>query len=399
MFEFDMIQCGLIVLFLMVAGEVISHRLKAVVPSILASAVLFLLLVWSGILPSSVIRDSGLIHLTSVAMMFVILGMGISTNIQDLLANWKVVALAALCYICQTGLVILIISLIFDKNTAIGGLPGGAAVALIVQERARALGHDQIVVLSVLLLAVQGLVACPLVSWMLRKEVTRELDLLTDIGTNKSAHMEINCAPSKESQQKTHSEIESSHHHKKRNQSPNWSLLRFYIGAWIGTRLELYTGISRYVFCLILGILLTKIGFYQKDEMDSSKSHGFLTLMMMTMIFNGFSEATPDMVLSLLAPLCCILLVDVIVIFFVSQLVGHFFGFSKAMRFAIGLNVMVGFPLNLMLAQDIIEFLVESEEDKTILNNRIGTKMVIAGFTSVTFLSTVGAGLLVGFMK
>jgi len=186
MFEFDLIQCGLLVLFLMVLGEVISHKLKAVVPSILASAVLYLILVWSHILPASVIQDSGLIHLTSIAMMFVILGMGISTNLLELLTNWRVVALAALCYICQTGLVILIISYIFDLNTAIGGLPGGAAVALIVQERAKALGHEQIVVLSVLLLAVQGLVACPLVSWMLRKEVTREIGLLTDIGTNES---------------------------------------------------------------------------------------------------------------------------------------------------------------------------------------------------------------------
>ena len=42
MFEFDMIQCGLIVLCLMVAGEVISHRLQAIVPAILASALLYL---------------------------------------------------------------------------------------------------------------------------------------------------------------------------------------------------------------------------------------------------------------------------------------------------------------------------------------------------------------------
>jgi len=400
MFEFDLIQCGLLVLFLMVLGEVISHKLKAVVPSILASAVLYLILVWSHILPASVIQDSGLIHLTSIAMMFVILGMGISTNLLELLTNWRVVALAALCYICQTGLVILIISYIFDLNTAIGGLPGGAAVALIVQERAKALGHEQIVVLSVLLLAVQGLVACPLVSWMLRKEVSKELKfgLIKDMGTKESAHMEMMGKDSVSNKQSEKS-ISSPSENAKRNQSPYWSLLRFYIGAWIAARLELYTGISRYVFCLILGILLTRIGFFRKDEMDKSKSNGFLTLMMMTMVFNGFSGATPDMFLSLLAPLCCILFVDVVTIFLVSRLIGHFFGFSNPMRFAIGLNVMVGFPLNLMLAQDIIEFLADTEEEKAILNTKIGTKMVIAGFTSVTFLSTVGAGLLAEFMK
>ena len=69
------------------------------------------------------------------------------------------------------------------------------------------------------------------------------------------------------------------------------------------------------------------------------------------------------------------------------------------MRFAICLNVMVGFPLNLMLAQDIIDFLADTDEQKELLNRQVGTKMVIAGFTSVTFLSTVGAGLLVNLMK
>ena len=90
---------------------------------------------------------------------------------------------------------------------------------------------------------------------------------------------------------------------------------------------------------------------------------------------------------------------DVAAIFLVSKVIGHFFGFSPAMRFAIGLNVMVGFPLNLMLAQDIIDFLANTDEEKAFLNGQIATKMVIAGFTSVTFLSTVGAGLLAGLMK
>ena len=119
----------------------------------------------------------------------------------------------------------------------------------------------------------------------------------------------------------------------------------------------------------------------------------------MTMVLNGFSSSTPDMFLSLLGPLCCILFVDVLVIFIISQIIGKFFNFSKPLRFAICLNVMVGFPLNLMLAQDIIEFLAQTEEEKAILNRQIGTKMVIAGFTSVTFLSTVGAGLLVNLMR
>ena len=171
MFEFDLIQCGLAVLFLMTAGEILSHKLKAAVPAILISAVLFISLIWTGIFPSTVIEDSGLTKLTPVAIMFTLICMGASTNPKEFLNNWRVVVLAAISYILQTVILIFVISLIFDRNTALGSLPGGAAVALIIQERARELNYDHIAALSVLIMSVQGLVTCPIVSWMLRKEI------------------------------------------------------------------------------------------------------------------------------------------------------------------------------------------------------------------------------------
>lgn len=384
MFEFDIIQCGLFVLILMVAGEGISKKMKAVIPSILASSLLFLILMWTHVLPSTLIDDSGLISLASIAMMFVITGMGISTNPKELIDNWRVVALAALTYIGQTLILLIVISLVFDRNTALGALPGGAAVALIVQEHARELGYENIVVFSVLLVSIQGLAACPLVSWMLRKEVVHYQKIKEKTNTSKTDTYIKDIAVKGETDGAA---------------SPYWSILRFYVVAWIASRLEICTGISKYVFCLILGILLTKLGFFRKNEMDRSKSHGFLSLMMMTSVINGFSRSTPDMFLELMKPLVCVLLVDVVSIFVLSRFIGKFLKFSKQMSFAIGLNVMVGFPLNLMLAQDIINFLATSPEENEILNQQIASKMVIAGFTSVTFLSTIGAGVLVGLMK
>lgn len=381
MFTFDIIQCGLFVLALMVAGELVSQRLKAIVPAILASALLYLLLLWTDVLPNTLIKDSGLTHLTTIAMMFVIIGMGASTKPKELMTNWRVVALAAISYVGQTILMIVAIAFFFDRNIAIGGLPGGAAVALIVQERALTLGYNHIVLLSVLILSVQGLIACPLVSLMLRKEVKQIQQL----------------KPTFHHQDE---EIVNEHFEKNmRKESSYWSLLRFFLVAWLASRIEMITGISKYVFCLVLGVILAKLKFLRRDEMDRTQSRGFITLMMMTMVLDGFSKATPDMFIELLIPLLSIFAIEVISIFLISLVVGKLFGFSRYMSFAICLNVMIGFPLNLMLAQEIIEFLSTDQNEKEMLNQQIATKMVIAGFTSVTFLSTITAGLLVGLMK
>lgn len=411
MFTFDLIQCGLLVLCLMVAGEAVSHKLKAIIPSILASAVLFVVLLWSGILPENLIEESGLMHLTSIAMMFTIIGMGASLNLRELLDNWRVVALAAISYFGQVLVLFLITSTLFGRNTAIGALPGGAAVALIIQERASALGLDQIVVLSVLLVAVQGLVACPIVSWMLRREVMQ----MQERGILAPCKPDVGCSVDNEQSQGRRSHAPHSHAHvphphaphlhiphlptsdSRAHQSPYWSLLRFYAAAWASSRLELYTGISRYVYCLLLGVLFTQIGFLSSDEMQKSKSQGLLSLMMMITVLNGFSGLTPQMFADLLAPLVCILLTDIISIFVMSFFFGRLLKFSRQMSFALCLNVMIGFPLNLMLAQDIIEFLTRDEEEKKILNQQIASKMVIGGFTSMTFLSTIGAGLMVNY--
>lgn len=403
MFTFDLIQCGLLVLGLMVAGEVISHKMKAVIPSILASAVLFVALLWSGILPKDLVETSGLMHLTTIAMMFTIIGMGASLNLQELLANWRVVVLAASSYLGQILILLLVISALFGRNIAIGSLPGGAAVALIIQEQARALGLDQIVVLSVLLVSIQGLIACPIVSWMLRMEVLRiqksgiQPAIYTDSCSRTSGKTDSSASAADDPVSSAVSEKAAKQKSRSSHQSPYWSLLRFYVVAWAASRLDLYTGISRYVFCLLLGVLFVRIGFLSRNEMERSKSQGILSLMMMINVLNGFSALTPEMFGDLLLPVVCILLTDIISIFILSMLFGKLLHFSRPMGFALSLNVMIGFPLNLMLAQDIVDFLAKNESEKALLNQQIASRMVIGGFTSMTFLSTIGAGLLVNY--
>lgn len=69
----------------MTAGEILSHKLKAAVPAILISAVLFIALVWTDLVPDTIIEDSGLTVLTPIAIMFTVIGMGASTNPKELL--------------------------------------------------------------------------------------------------------------------------------------------------------------------------------------------------------------------------------------------------------------------------------------------------------------------------
>lgn len=382
MFEFDMIQCGMIVLFLMILGEVVSRWMKAAIPAILVSALLYLGAVWGGLVPNTLVKTSGITHLTSIAMMIVIVNMGASINLKELMANWKVVSLAAISYFLQIATMIFVLSLLFDRNMAIASLPGGASVALMVQEKARTLGYDHVALLSAMLLSIKGMVSCPVASMVVRREVNRrKREGICAEGSNglEKDLVDSGCAL--------------------RTESSNMALFRFFLVIWIASRLEIMTGLSKYVYCLVLGVLLTRLGFLYVNIMDQSKSHGMLMLMMTTMVLEGFSTATPEMFKQMLLPVACVLLVELLSIALNSQLFGRFFGFSREMSFVICQNIMVGFPLNLMLAQDIIEMLVKDPSEKEVLQREIATRMVIAGFTSVTFLSTITMGMLVSWIR
>lgn len=74
-------------------------------------------------------------------------------------------------------------------------------------------------------------------------------------------------------------------------------------------------------------------------------------------------------------------------------------GFSPYMGIALGMNIMIGFPLNMLISQDVIYRLVVDERKRSLLMSEIGNRMVICGMISVTFLSTTAASFLVALMK
>ena len=381
MFEFDIIQSGLVIAALFVLGEIISRKLKAVIPAVLVSGILFMLLLWGGIVPVDTVERSKLGVLMPVGMMFIILSMGSNTSLKEMAANWRVVLLAALSYIFELCMILLVMSLLFDRNMAVSAFPGSSAATLIIQERARALGYNDCVILSVLLLFLNGMVACPIVGVLIKKEARR----IMASGIPELRDNRLGAAPVKESG--------------KAGGSSYVSFLKFYAGAWICQRLSGIINISPYVLCLVLGVVFSELGFFRKDEFKRTEAGGFLFFIMMAMILNSFGASSPAMLLQVLLPIVIVLCTAVVSLSLASLLLGRLLGFSPWMSVALGFNIMVGFPVNLMLSQDMINFLTDDERERSYLMEQIGNRMVLAGFTSTTFLSNTLGPIIATLMR
>lgn len=379
MFEFDSIQSILILSGLMFAGELLSKKLKGMLPAVLVSALALMLLVWSGIIPEDIVENTGFTKMTSFVFMIVIVDMGASTNFRELWANRSVVLLAAVTLTLQIGALLLVIGSTFGLNTAIAGLPGGTSVTMIVQERARQLGYDRLVTLAVVLMSTQSLIGAPAVAFLVRREVNRL--------RNNTEELKGAVLPAE-----TQGEESA-------RGSAYGAFFKLTVGAWIASRLEYYTGFSRYAYCLIVGVLLAELGFLGRNELDKTNSRGLIFFMMMTVILSGFCSADPERIRSILLPVACILLCDVAAIWIFAPLLSKALGFSKSMGTAIGMQIMIGFPLNMMISQDIVSLAAKDEQEQKALMAKVGTRLVIAGFTSLTTLSVIFASLLVPLMK
>ena len=375
-FSFDMVQSGLVIAALFAAGEWVSKRMKAAIPGFLAAGVLFVALLWGGLLPGDLVSRSGLNSLVSIAIMFVILNMGSTTNFRELAASWRVVVLSALSYAFELGMIFLVIGPLFGRNLAVASIPGGSPVSFMVQERARSLGYDECILMSVLLLSLQGLVGCPIVSFCVRREAAR---LLQD-----GLPAVLSAANRSEAS--------------KADGSSYVGFFKLYIGAWLADRLAALTGISAYVICLVLGVMLLELGFFRRDQLSVTNASGFLFFILMGVVLGGFSSTTPHMLRMMLLPLLCVLALDCLSLTLASLLLGRLLGFSRWMSVALGFNILIGFPPNMIISREIIEYLTSDPEEREVLMEQISTRMVIAGFTSTTFLANMLGGLLVSLM-
>ena len=82
----------------------------------------------------------------------------------------------------------------------------------------------------------------------------------------------------------------------------------------------------------------------------------------------------------------------------VSWLVGKALGVSGAMSFAISLTALYGFPADYIITNEAINALTQDEKERQMLTQHMLGPMLVGGFISVTIVSVILAGILVGYL-
>jgi hypothetical protein len=381
-----------IILAAMVAGELVSKKTKGWIPSALVMMILLIAGFWT-VLPATLADNAGLSSgIYKITVVLLIIHLGTLINRKQMAAQWRtvIISLLGILGICIISLSIGV--LIFGKANAVAATPvltGAAIAASIMSEAAKAANNPQAQLVALMTMVVQGLVGFPVTAYCLRKEIKR----LDKLYTSGNLHGEAIV-------QKT-SSAASNTTAKEKFWSVNTILLKLSVIALISYFLQILTHgwVSQYVWCLIFGFAANEFGFLESDALGKAKSDGMLMTFLLGYLFCSFSFATPKLLLPVIGITLGLTVIATLGLTIIAFVAHKIFKTSESFWscYAIVLNAFLGFPLNVMLVNEALSDIKDTEKSKAI-SSIIMPKMLVAGFVCVTIVSVLVAGILKNFI-
>ena len=388
---------ALAILFaIMVLGEVVGKLTKGKVPGALAITVVMLLGFWT-ILPLDLVERAGVsMPIYSFCAMMLVVNLGTLISRKEMAAQWRTVVISllgigAICVITLTAGAAL-----FGWETAVAATPpltGGIIATTIMQEAFQATNKIAALV-ALVTFVMQGLAGYPLTSIFLAKEAKRLNKLYQDGTLSSATGAAVQAEEAKES---IFTKIKT----------PAFILFKMVLVAllsyWVEMLLLKVSGgglyISGYVWCLVLGFLASELKVLGKDSLSQAKSDGLMMNLLLIYLFGGLAVATPELFFPVAGITICLVLlaaVGMAVMAFIASKV--FKKESFFMCYSVILTAFYGFPVNVMLTNEAVDNATEDPAARAAITSIIMPKMLVGGFTSVTVVSVVVAGVLINFI-
>jgi len=393
----SIIMAFCVVLVVLAIGDVISAKTKAFIPSVFVSAILFLIGFWT-FLPQDLIDISSLgMPFALLAMYLLITHMGTMMSVSELISQWKTITIAFMGLAGMCAGTMTIGTLLFGWDTVVAGTPpltGGIVAAIMMSDAFAAKGMQDLAVLAIVMYVMQGFAGYPLTALCLKKEGKRLLSLYRSGEMAAAKPQNSNVDAPKKSKYSIFPTLPEKY------RTTYMYLAKLGLVAWAAVSFAAATNevVSRYVVCLIFGVIASEIGFLERKPLNESNSFGWLMTSLMAYVFAQLAKATPAMLVEIFVPLLGIIVIGVAGMALFSTIIGKRLGYSKEMAFSVALTALYGFPPNYILTDEASKALAETPEEKEFLMDQMLPKMLVGGFTTVTIASVIIAGVFIKFL-
>lgn len=384
----SLVTAMILILLALSIGEVISIKTNAKIPSVFITALIFLFGYWT-VFPKNILELAGFnTSLIIISILFLVTHMGTMLSIRELASQWKacVITLVGIIGICFGTLVLG--KFLFPWEMLVAATPpltGGVVASIIMSEAANAKGLPSLAVLAVGMYVMQGFVGYPLTSIVLGKESKKLLEKYRKGEVKSAEKIEI------KENKKIIPQLP------KKYQTTYIMLLKTALLSGLSVFIAglMNNVISKFVICLVIGVIAAELGFIERKPLNLSGSFGFFMTGLMAFVFGGLAKATPEMIKDLIIPFIGIIGFGVFGMLIFSFIMAKVLKESVPMAIAISLNALYGFPVNYALTNETAKAMGKTEKEVEFLIDSILPKMLVGGFTSVTIVSVIIAGIFV----
>ena len=378
-----------VIAFLFAFGNFISNKTKAYISSLIPAVIIFIVLMYSGIIPADICTTSGLTGmLNAFVIPLCVVDVGTKLSIKKILPEWKSFATVLAASI---GIIIVCFTigiLILGRQRSIAAIPpltGALLATTVVQQAAAEAGNNAIGVFAMIVLVLQTILSLPVATFALKmyfKDIRKKgiidnnAPILADEKEEKYILPRI----------------------PKSWDSSYMIIFKMaivaYIGAVVGNGLGAPTKniLSPTLMYVLFGLIASEIGFLERGPLEKSNSVGIIYLALFSVLMSTFSSVTLETLVSQIVPALIVIFIGLIGIAVLSAAAGKLFKVSPWLSIAIGTCCYLGYPGSQIVVEETVRGSDLTDEEKSKITKTVLPKMII-GYLSSAIISIICAGI------
>ncbi|HCQ6176225.1 TPA: permease [Clostridioides difficile] len=391
----DMLLWFSVVLVLFAIGDLIASKTKAKVSAVFVTLLLFLILFVTKAIPADIIEKAGMTAAASWSVPMIMFSIGTMLNVKQFIDEWRTVLTAWLGIVAVIVCVSLCIPL-FGKSTVLTSIPvinGALPATTIMTQAALEKGLTLAAATATVVFAIQKFIGTPIASRAALQEANR---LLVEYDEAKSKGIDLaNVDTDKKEAENTGTKVKQAFCEKyDKYYSTNVCIFFIALFSYLGYELSEIIHVNYSIVCLVVGVIVTRIGIVPKDILEKGKIKGFINMVVFAAVIPSLAKVSLTDLISLFVPIVGMFAASIIGIFLMMKVLpGWKIIGSKPLAFGVGFCQMLGFPTTYLISNEVCNAVGETEEERAYLMSKIMPKLVVGGMACM--ISIVVAGLMV----
>ena len=398
-------QAVFAVLLVFFLGDLVGALTKAKVSSMFVIMMGFLILFMTGVYPADIMSTSGFAAVAGLGQYFLLFNMGTTVEINALKKEWRTVV-AAMIGMAAAILGCVVAIPVIGKEFAIAAAPvvnGGIVATTTMVNAASEKGLNTAAALATFVYAIQkfvGTLPASNCGLSVANKLVDDLRAKHAADPNYSWYNE-STGGSADGEKKVFFWEKYKKYYTTFICLAIAALFMFLsdtVANWLKPTFLSFINMS--ILCMVFGIVCRNTGIVPGNMLrDQAKANGFFSFLSLCTIIPSLARIDladlPSIGFATVVIFVLVVAFTFIVFYLTPawKLVG-----SKQLSIGISMCQLIGYPGTELIANEITNAVAQTPEERDAVTAKIQTAYVISGFTSVTILSVVIAGVLAKFL-